>query len=741
MTPERHTPQGRVLAYIKDPIYGPTGQARKFVELLGFRNVSTSTSRNSPGSATITFPNYKSALIRYVSADTISWVETDTTGAPTTNSMAADFMSRLGAAEGAGATYSSLWNDVVLSRGDQAMVDPAVTADFKNYSRSRGDVAEGQDRNAQQDVTDQKIIHAMPFLDVFDPIFVDYMGQDGFWYAGFTGLISKVSEVYNRTGDQSITLSCKDLSCLFDNVSIVSGWNRFPAAEQASALRNYAYSTEANLSSSHFAPFGTIFDSFTSVQAIIEKLVGTAQDMWRLEDHGKQLFGPNIGVGAFKFKQAASEYTGISGRRGSVQRYPGEDPTIQKPVDFLTFDDSALEAKHYLYTGQKNGTATLEGTKKILIDPLIMQFDQKFIHKLLNNTLSLYKDSLKSADQILNDLVAKMYAYKYFDANGNLIIELARPNAFPNLEDYGGRSTATMVQHAVPPAAGADSLKDVRTLNVAPKNTVWLTENAGPDTPLPLATDGTPIDPTSDEYTQLINWSTLKFHGRNYVMTPDDYQSFTADIDEGALITVATTDSKFPYFEVGDVIANSQISMHAVAVAEYDKLAKMGIRRFQAQALYNVAWPSKEAGARVLSYQAAAVLERMNAQAENGSVNLNQRPDIQLGRTFINPLRMKSYIIEGITNSWSPGGPHTTSLKLSYGHPVHKTLEVPWFSIFAEPQIFFGSDGANILSVFSKIAPVDSNGVAIPVSGEEGYISSDTIAPGTADSSGGEASA
>jgi len=82
----------------------------------------------------------------------------------------------------------------------------------------------------------------------------------------------------------------------------------------------------------------------------------------------------------------------------------------------------------------------------------------------------------------------------------------------------------------------------------------------------------------------------------------------------------------------------------------------------------------------------------MNAQADAGSFVLNHRPELQVGRIYINPLRMKSYLIMGIGNSWSPGGQHVTTLNVSYGHPMYKTLEVPWSAMYSEPRAFGFTD-------------------------------------------------
>lgn len=128
----------------------------------------------------------------------------------------------------------------------------------------------------------------------------------------------------------------------------------------------------------------------------------------------------------------------------------------------------------------------------------------------------------------------------------------------------------------------------------------------------------------------------------------------------------------------------------------------MGVRRYQVLDLYTGLDPKGPIKSRFLSLQCGAILERANAQADAGSFQLQQRPDLQLGRTFINPLRWKSSLITGISNTWSPGGAHTTTLTCTYGHPVHKTLESPWAAVQAEPKLFFGEGN---LEKFSPLGP------------------------------------
>lgn len=742
---ERHAPQWRVLAYIKDPLYGGNG-ARKFVEIKGFKNVSTNLSMSGQGSATISFPDHKSALLRFISYDSIVDSESKNSGVETTNTYAIAWLDAV-MSDSSSNYFKGMWNDTVVSRGDVKFMDPA-NARFVEQSRSRGNILSNKDLNAikslQSSDTENFLIYALPFIDLFDPVFVDAKGQDGFWYAKFTGFVTRVQDSYARTGGQELQINCKDMSVLLDNVSLVTAWNKIPEAEKKTILNDFVYSIESNLVASNHVGYSNVFADprLKSMQDIILKIIGDAQAMWRMDK-----FGDNVGIKAFKFDTGkAFPYYGISGRRGSIQ-IANNNPINMNPNIFKS--DHTLVKHHYLYDPN-----TLLGEKKILIDPMLQDFDNLFIHKTLSSGLALYKDSMKSADAIIADLVAKMMAYRYFDGNGNLIIECPKLNALPNLDTYGGRSNATALRYKNPDPIKRTQINTKKTVIVQKGDTIAryfhiygvdkqtlfdlnkdnkavFTRIKGQRTGLRIGATvilGDEIeeqfsDPLTDvknmwvapDYASILTdkdsdylWSTLLFHGKNYVMSNDDFITFSTAVDEAPLYTVAAMDAVFPMLEVpGEQLNNASPSLHGAAVADFDKLAKIGVRRFQTQSIYNVTWPNRLVGTRVLSHMAATVLERANAQADTGSLVLNHRPDLQLGRTYINLLRMKSYLILGITDSWTSGGAHSTTLTLGFGHPLHKTLAVPWSAIFAQPGAF-GIQGG--IDGFQAIKPAGTDG-------------------------------
>ena len=770
---ERNAPQARVFAYIKDPVYG--GSGRKFVELNGFTSVNSNISMSGMGGATITFPNFKSSRIRFINENSIEAVEFDEDKGSYAETMGAlksahDFIGHI--TPESDIYFKNIWNDMVYSDG----TTPINEQSWALGSQQRADLSKTDvgDRNIRKQIRGgdktglTRTVHALPFVNLFDSIFIDYIGQDGLQYAGFTGLISRISDSYTKTGDQSITVQCSDLTTLFDNISIISGWNRLSVSETNSSFRDFIYYSEANKDAAQHAAFQNIFSSnkYNKVTDIIKDLVEMSQQMWRLDS--VKGGSDNIGIKSFKFDTSqVYAYNGISGRRGSNNLT--SDIENMSPEDFKTSKN--LYKYHYMFDsnimlssvhGSENG-----GLKKILVDPLILKMDNMFIHKLLSNSLSLYKDSLKSADSILNDLCAKMLAYKYFDANGNMIIELAKYNSIPNLTTYGGRSTGIVVTHKVPAKNVQDpktkdeevtivkvtegmtkqklatnneiTVKKLVELNagygnasvfvkVVPKvvpplraKAPYYVLRAGADVRVKVIKNTKKQDPlkrfksliveangskvletTDDAYP----WSTILFHGKNYVLASDDFISFSTTMDEAALTTLVTMNANYGYIEsLPDNLRLSSPQLHGVATVDAELYAVLGVRRFQTQNLYNVSWPSPEQGARVLSYMSAAVLARMNAQADSGTMMLNHRPELQLGRTYMNPLRMKSYLIMGISNSWSPGSDHTTSLTISYGKPIHKALETPWTAIYSEPNVF----GFDSVADYGKLAASNAN--------------------------------
>ena len=68
---------------------------------------------------------------------------------------------------------------------------------------------------------------------------------------------------------------------------------------------------------------------------------------------------------------------------------------------------------------------------------------------------------------------------------------------------------------------------------------------------------------------------------------------------------------------------------------------------------------------------------------------------------------MKSHIIMSIAQAWVPGGTHTTTLTVSFGHPLHKTMSVPWSAIFVQPEVFGFENGT---ASFKLLKPLGADG-------------------------------
>jgi hypothetical protein len=552
---------------------------------------------------------------------------------------------------------------------------------------------------------DGGLMYVLPFVDVFDQIFIDYRGQDGFWYAGFTGLITRIGDDYFRTGSQQITLQCKDYTCLLDNVSLVTAWHRLNVPEQQSTLGDFVASCEANTGASK-SPLVDVFTGMDKIRDIIREIIKRSQDMWTL---------PNLSenYGIKKVKYIDDKITDVKKYKGlSARRMNSSSSFIMNPTDFS--QDFTLKETDY------------SCTKLVLLDEALYDMDNIFLQKMLQNTLALYKDSLKSGDSILNDLVARMLAYKYMDANGNLIIELPKYNAFPNLSKYGGRGCASVLRHeeltrnvktgSTEEISGfTESFSYAETKDItfiAPAKTVVFGAKMVNGV-IDYHYNYMPNDAAVSETT---GWYTLNFHGINYVLSTDDFISCTTSIDESTLMNVASIDGLPAYLSVGSDLLNSSTYFKGVATSNMDLLAKLGVRRLQVQNLYNIDLGNGKDSSKLLSYVSSFVLERHNAGWDSGTIQLSHRPDIQLGRTFLNPLRWKLYYITGISNSWSIGGRHTTTLTVSYGHPVHQTLEQPWTAVFAEPHLF------NIDNLTAPDAQGNSQSTSVAKKKEKGKV-------------------
>ena len=172
--------------------------------------------------------------------------------------------------------FATWWIDLVVNRSDKLIFDQE--GDLARGSRSRGNLGIGLE-DVRDKVRNEGLMYALPFADMFDPIFVDFRGQDGYWYAGFTGVVTRIGDSYARTGDQSITIQCKDYTALLDNVSLISGWNRFSLAETFSNTTKFLYSTEANVQAG-VAGIQNVFSDYDKAYDIIRNVVKDSQDMF-----------------------------------------------------------------------------------------------------------------------------------------------------------------------------------------------------------------------------------------------------------------------------------------------------------------------------------------------------------------------------------------------------------------------------------------------------------------------------
>jgi hypothetical protein len=537
----RATPKARVFIYMKDKLAGDGSGKRVFVELVGFKSVNTNLSMSGMGTATIAIPDMKSALIRFISKETLDDIAVGK-GKERHNDICKHYFDFI--VNDPSKLFSTMWDDTVITRGDKSANLGAYVVDMKTWSRSRAELLKKGDIQKQLNV-DNGLIYALPFIDVFDPIFVDYLGQDGFWYAGFSGLITRIGDSYYRTGQQSLSIQCKDYTCLLDNVSIVTAWTRFTKADQFNSVTDFAMSSEANVKAS-VSPFDNIFAEFPTVNEIIRQVVERAQDMWTLPNIANNNFGVHFGLDSSGNKikifntMEVKKHEGMSARRCNSTASYGTSLDDFRGYHDLTPDD-------YL------------SPKLILLDTALYNMDNEFIHQMLNTNLSLFKDSLQSGDQILNQLVAQMFAYKHQDANGNLIFELAKYNALPNFMDYGGRGSATVLRHKAEEAVKVIENNSTTTfINSKGEKTTVVDQSASSFKTKKLtmpycAVRGTVsfgIDPTGTKFDndtnkffpmdasetgfsgETISWYALKFHGLNYIMSPTDFAGFDTARDE-----------------------------------------------------------------------------------------------------------------------------------------------------------------------------------------------------------------
>lgn len=277
---------------------------------------------------------------------------------------------------------------------------------------------------------------------------------------------------------------------------------------------------------------------------------------------------------------------------------------------------------------------------------------------LMNSGAFGYENQRTPASSVLS-VIANYTGYNvWFDAKGNLIYQTARYDDFPNAQtsgndDYDDPEASRGIPFL---SEGYDQFGDI----------------------IGFYGEQHVSDFSTDKGSGVLAPVGIPFHGRNYIIGDESVLNWSVSRDESDALTALSIQGTPQLIPSGDV--NQELAKLAATgkFTDTNLLRKFGPR-------YQIAPPlitSTLGGLQLLETLADGLLRRANHNIENLSLNLNCRPDLQLGRTIYFAQRRKLYYLTGIQEHFQQGEPLTTVINGQYGHLATDPIGDPFCVAF-----------------------------------------------------------
>ena len=249
---------------------------------------------------------------------------------------------------------------------------------------------------------------------------------------------------------------------------------------------------------------------------------------------------------------------------------------------------------------------------------------------ILRNQFNLTAVDVETAQGILNKIAQTTMSFVYVDQTGTMRYEYPRYATYPSIEESQ-------------PALGRIYNPD------HPK-----VSDADPETP---------------------------YHAWNYWISREDasFISYVGGEDESQVVaTRATVRQQMS-------IANADLKDDVIAamlLTGYDnapplEMVKYGLREVAIPSYFLDSTLPQE----VLNAYAKAARIQLNVAAKTFSIDLDQRPDLMLNRTFVYVDRGRIGLITDISDSYSPSTGHVRTLTCKYARYMGEPIAYPWKDI------------------------------------------------------------
>jgi len=467
-------------------------------------------------------------------------------------------------------------------------------------------------------------------------IWIDFLGIDGIWYAGFTGVISSISKSISAKGhNSSLVLECVDLSRLWELTPVILTRGNTEIAPDITAdineqeLRLTWYQTEAAdydqllLISKCLTIINATFCFQTGVQVLPSNLVS-----WH-----DYLYNEAV------WYDERSEFKPLSEYPSPVRDFS----TVQTLSDF-----TRLYLTSYVYYDEWLTTY-----------PVFRQ--------LFKSDISLYTHPSKvKVSEVFKQIKNVFGFHLYCDAAGNIVHKYPKYDQLPSIKT----KKIDLETTGVSDISGAEYDEGV----------VKTTYDAnGNRSSAKVITD--------EFYTPVFLDRRTKWHGSNYIIDDKHLDDISVNTTEQSVWTRAVVPSEYRRnISYGpDIDAALFTGYTKITDARVRRLQRRyGVRELQTKPLFRdvlIQLCSEGKINEILTAYALTYLMVSKSMSETATWMLNARPDIYVGNTIMYVEGQMLYYISSITHMFTRGSSFTTRIRGDYGHHPYDPLGAPLLDI------------------------------------------------------------
>lgn len=480
-------------------------------------------------------------------------------------------------------------------------------------------------------------------------LWVHYMGRDGYWYSGFTGIISSVELNHEPYQTPTFKIIGKTLDRIFEYSYIKTGQGNIGGIEGESPTEFETVTPQDNSKKVAYTNnFGYLNTSQAIVEALltcnrffdtkVKRIVGRDGTNNITEDFDYRYFKvDNI----FDFGEKIGDNMVEDLRGDKRPEYVGEKGLELDSDDWRIKRwryDEALDVAKDFYPGTDvfvNKDREEQSWIPVKISKDYVDVDKnltKPFQNLVRTNLQLFVTEKMTVKDVINTIKKSAYCLAYFDADGSFKVE--RPY-FDTRLNY--EASMTLNEYGVgvgEPYIGVDF-----------KNT------------------GNPKD-YNDKY--IISKKDISYVSSSYVE------------NETGLVTRTQTSAKFDFLDTGSI---EPLLLTGKSESSWKTIGKFGAREVTLDSIVHPNFKHLSTGAReILDSYSFCMKNLLSSNAKVITLVLDQRPDIQLNRNMYFVDYGISFVTKVINSVFNPKeGRLTTTIQGYYVRPIGFPLINPYF--------------------------------------------------------------